>query len=162
MVQLAREVRLRELLHLSNGSPQHNSSPGSLQLRDTAGAPHSHAGKLTAPTATATWGAASPTKGGQQQQQHWRPGSPLATIAGAGSAADTTEPFKALQQQLLSDVDAVRKRQKPGFIRYASLSTRQLRPAELVITLPCRCNIRTRIAQKPFCSHIWRSCEARA
>jgi hypothetical protein len=43
----------------------------------------------------------------------------MATLLAAEVAgdADAAEPFKALQQQLMSDVDAVRKRQKPGFIR---------------------------------------------
>jgi hypothetical protein len=103
LVQLAREQKLRDLLHSPTSSPKH-SAPGALQW-------HGSAVKT----------AFSPTKGSQQQQQqHWRPGSPLlprTAAAEGGSGGGGVEPYKALQQQLLSDVDAVRKRQKPDFIR---------------------------------------------
>lgn len=99
--QLAREQKLRDLLHSPTSSPKH-SAPGALQWLSSAGkAPY------------------SPAKG---QQQQWRPGSPLlprtaAAEGGSGGYVGVGEPYKALQQQLLSDVDAVRKRQKPDFIR---------------------------------------------
>lgn len=112
--QLARGQRLRELVHSPTSSPQH-SAPGTLQWRFSPGQ-QSPAGKLSA----ATWSHSSPFKGHQQQQ--WRPGSPLSTLAaedGAAGSEGEVEPFKALQQQLFSDVDAVRKRQKPDFIRCA-------------------------------------------
>jgi hypothetical protein len=117
VLQLAREQRLRELTHSPNSSPKH-STPGALQSqwRSSPGQ-HSPAGKLTA-----TWSHPSPTKG-QQQQQQWRPGSPLSTLVAeeGGASRDEGEPFKVLQQQLLSDVDAVRKRQKPEFIRWVGV-----------------------------------------
>lgn len=118
VLQLAREQRLREVTHSPNSSPKH-STPGALQSqwRSSPGQ-HSPAGKLTA-----TWSHPSPTKGQQQQQQQWRPGSPLSTLVAeeGGASGDEGEPFKALQQQLLSDVDAVRKRQKPEFIRWVGV-----------------------------------------
>lgn len=106
--QLAREQKLRDLLHSPTSSPKY-SAPGACQW-------HSSAGK--APF--------SPAKGQQQQRQQpqrqRRPGSPLlprtaAAEGGSGGDVGVGEPYKALQQQLLSDVDAVRKRQKPDFIR---------------------------------------------
>lgn len=111
VLQLAREQKLRELLHSPHSSPKH-SAPGALLWHGSNTGQHSPASKLAS-----TWSHSSPTKGQQQQQQQWRPGSPLSTMA-AGEGGDGVEPYKALQQQLLSDVDAVRKRQKPGFIRY--------------------------------------------
>jgi hypothetical protein len=115
LLQIVREQKLKELLHSPSSSPTH-SAPGALHwpLSRGQGSP---AGKLAS-----TWTHASPTKGQkqqqQQQQQQWRPGSPLSTMAaGEGGEGDGVEPYKALQRQLLSDVDAVRKRQKPGFIR---------------------------------------------
>lgn len=120
---------MRELLHSPGSSPKRttpgSSSPGAVhwqQQQHPGVRQQSPAGKLSL-AAGGTWGSPSPTKRTQQQQQQWRPGSPLSTLAagseggGNGGYGAASEPYKALQQQLLSDVDAVRKRQKPGFIR---------------------------------------------
>jgi hypothetical protein len=107
LLQVVREQKLKELLHSPSSSPKH-SAPGALRWPPSRG--QDSPGNLAS-----TWSHASPTKG---QQQQWRPGSPLSTVAaGEGGEGHAVEPYKALQQQLLSDVDAVRKRQKPGFIR---------------------------------------------
>lgn len=59
-----------------------------------------------------------------------RPGSPM-VLAGAGSPAarGQHDPYKAVQRQLLADVDAVRKRQKAGGTH---LILQQAHPAQVL------------------------------